>query len=38
MPRLLMLPPNYKSVVLWTVVVIVVVITIGLLFDPGPPP
>jgi hypothetical protein len=37
MPRLLMLPPNYKFVLLWTVVIIVVLIAIGLMLDPGPP-
>jgi len=36
MSRLLMLPPNYKSVLLWTVVVIVVLVVIGLMLDPGP--
>lgn len=33
-----MLPNDYKKVILWTTVVIVVMITIGLLFDPGTPP
>lgn len=35
MSRLLMLPPNYKSVLLWTVVVVVVLVAIGLMLDPG---
>lgn len=33
-----MLPNDYKKVILWTTVVIVVMIAIGLLFDPGTPP
>ena len=31
---LLMLPDNWKSVVVWTTVVIVVVVTIGLIYNP----
>jgi hypothetical protein len=27
---------TYRNVVIWTIVVIVIVVTIGLLFDPGP--
>ena len=38
MRRLLMLPTNYKTVLLLTAVVIIVAVTVGLLFDPGPPP
>jgi hypothetical protein len=37
MRRLLMLPSNYKTVLMLTAVVIVVVIAVGLLLDPGPP-
>jgi hypothetical protein len=35
---MLMLPDNYKTVLLLVAVVIIVVVTVGLLFDPGPPP
>jgi hypothetical protein len=38
MRRLLMLPDNYKTVLLLTAVVIIVVVTVGLLFDPGAAP
>ena len=38
MRRLLMLPTNYKTVLLLTAVVIIVVVTVGLLFDPGAAP
>lgn len=31
-----MLPYNLTPVILWTMVVIVIVVTIGLMFDPGP--
>ena len=34
MQGLLMLPDNWKSVVVWTTVVIVVVVTIGLIYNP----
>lgn len=32
---LLVLPPGYKSVLLWMTVLIVLVIAIGLMLDPG---
>ena len=35
MRPLLVLPPGYKSVLLWGVVVIVLMIAIGLMLDPG---
>ena len=34
MSRMLMLPPGYKSVLIWAVVVIVLIIAIGLMLDP----
>lgn len=35
MSRLLMLPPGYKSVLFWMAILIVVLITLGLMLDPG---
>ncbi len=32
--RLLMLPDNWKSVAVWTTVVIVIIVTIGLIYNP----
>ena len=34
MRRLLILPPGYKSVLLWLVILIVVLIALGLMLDP----
>jgi hypothetical protein len=36
MSRLLMQPPGYKSVMFWMTILIVCLITIGLMLDPGP--
>ena len=36
MPRLLILPPGYKSVLLWMTVLIVLVIALGLMWNPEP--
>lgn len=33
-----MLPYNLTPAILWTMVVIVIAVTIGLMFDPGPLP
>jgi hypothetical protein len=35
--RPLLIPMTYKSVLFWTFVVIVIAVTMGLLYDPGPP-
>jgi hypothetical protein len=35
--RPLLIPMNYKSVLFWTFVAIVIAVTIGLMYDPGPP-
>ena len=37
MRPLLILPPGYKSVLIWAVVVIVLIIAIGLMLDPVSP-
>jgi hypothetical protein len=36
MRPLLILPPGYKSVLFWMVVLIVVLIALGLMWDPEP--
>jgi hypothetical protein len=36
MRPLLSLPPGYKPVLFWMVILIVVLITLGLMFDPEP--
>jgi hypothetical protein len=36
MRPLLILPPGYKSVLFWMAILIVCLIVIGLMFDPGP--
>jgi hypothetical protein len=36
MSRLLMLPPGSKSVLFWMAILIVCLIAIGLMLDPGP--
>lgn len=36
--RPLLIPPGYKSVLLWMTVLIVILIVLGLVWDPGPNP
>jgi uncharacterized membrane protein YgaE (UPF0421/DUF939 family) len=36
--RPLLIPPGYKSVLFWGLVVIVLAVTMGLMWDPGPNP
>ena len=36
MRPMLVLPPGYKSVLLWLTILIVCLIAIGLMLDPGP--